>query len=296
MLKKVKIGKKSFFVTVPDAPGAKNFWDLVQKGGWEWETYKIFDQFLDKEHSYIDIGAWIGPTVLYGCQVARHCYAIEPDDVAFKILVENINLNPGLKSKIALFNGCISNVSGDEKLGTKTSFGDSMSSISFVEPTSYLTVKSLTLDEFAETNDIRDCNFIKMDIEGGESLVLPNMKTYLQKNRPTLFLSLHPFWFKDREQDSKRIMGVLRTYKHLYYADGRHLEPNRLHNILLSLDGGGCSILATNKWNFRMRLPYLFKALTHNLVYSALKNFRGKKTIIKNKGKITFGNDVSLNS
>jgi len=260
-LKKVKIGKKIFFVTIPDGSNEEKFWDLVGKGGWEWDTYRIFDQFIDKEHSYIDIGAFEGATVLYGSQIAKHCYAIEPDNVAFKILVENINLNPGLKSKITLFNGCIGNVSGDVKLGTMTKFGDSMSSISFAEPKNYLTVKSLTLDEFTETNNIRDCNFIKMDIEGGESLILPNIKAYLQKNSPTLFLSLHPFWFKDREQDSKQIMSALKTYKHLYYADGRHLKPNRLLNILLTLNNSNFSILATNKWNFSRRLPYLFKAI-----------------------------------
>jgi FkbM family methyltransferase len=272
--KKVKIRRTSFLVTERDAPGAEDFWDLVEKGGWEWDTYLIFDEFLDKDHSYIDIGAWIGPTVLYGSQVARHCYAIEPDDVAFKILVENINLNSGLRSKITLFNGCIGDLSGDVKLGTMTDFGDSMSSISFVEPRNYLTVQSLTLDEFTQKNDIRDCNFVKMDIEGGESLVLPSMKTYLQKNSPTLFLSLHPYWFKDKERDSKQIMDVLKTYKHLYYVDGRHLEPNRLLSMLLSLDSGDFSIAATNKWNFGRRLLHVFRARTHHLVYNTLARVR----------------------
>ena len=272
-MKKVKIGKVSFFVTGHDAPGAKNFWDSVQKGDWERETYGIFDQFMDKEHSYIDIGAWIGPTVLYGCQVAKHCYAIEPDNIAFKILVENINLNLGLKSKISLFNGCISNVSGDVKLGTKANFGDCESSITLAEPRSHLIVKSLTLEDFVEMNDIRDCNFIKMDIEGGESLVLPNSKTYLQKNTPTLFLSLHPFLFRDREQDSKQIIDVLKTYKHLYLLDGRHLKPTRLHNMLLSPDSHGCSIIATNKWNSRRRLKEGSKKLMVNKLHSAFLRF-----------------------
>jgi FkbM family methyltransferase len=266
MLKKVKIHNKIFSVTVHDGSNEEEFWDLVGKGYWEWDTYRVFDQFLDKEHSYIDIGAWIGPTVLYASQIAGHCYAIEPNGVAFKVLVENINLNPGLRSKITLFNGCIGNVSGDVKLGTMTSFEDSMSSISFAKPRSDVIVKSVTLDEFTKTNNIRDCNFIKMDVEGGESLILPSMKAYLQKNDPTLFLSLHPFWFKNREQDSKQVMDVLRIYEHLYYADGRRLQPNRLLNILLSLGNCNFSILATNKWNFGRRLPYILKARAHQLV------------------------------
>jgi len=75
-----KNGKK-FYVNT-----SKNewFWNQVETNLWEPDTFKIFDKFIDKEHSYIDIGAWIGPTVLYGCQISKHCYAIEPDPIAFK--------------------------------------------------------------------------------------------------------------------------------------------------------------------------------------------------------------------
>lgn len=71
------------------------------------------------------------------------------------------------------------------------------------------------------------------------------MRTYLEKNSPTLFLSLH-IGSKDREQDSKNIVSVLRIYKRLFCNDGRQLEPNQLQNMLLSLDSNIFSILATN--------------------------------------------------
>src|SRR6267143_3643123 len=66
------------------------FWRDLQKGKWEPSTFTIFDKFLNKQHSYIDIGAWWGPTVLYGCQLARHCYAVEPDPIAFQELKNNV--------------------------------------------------------------------------------------------------------------------------------------------------------------------------------------------------------------
>ena len=88
---KIKIEKndKTFFV---DSSNNTSFWAQLQVGVWEPETFKIFDIFLDKNHSYIDLGAWIGPTVLYGCQNAKFCYAVEPDPVAFKNLKNNIDL------------------------------------------------------------------------------------------------------------------------------------------------------------------------------------------------------------
>ena len=43
-----------------------DFWGKVQRNEWEPATFKIIKHFLDghSDASYIDFGAWIGPTVL----------------------------------------------------------------------------------------------------------------------------------------------------------------------------------------------------------------------------------------
>ena len=66
------------------------FWQEVASGAWESDTFAIFDRFLDQQHSYIDIGTWIGPTLLYGCQLARRTYGLEPDPIAFAELEANL--------------------------------------------------------------------------------------------------------------------------------------------------------------------------------------------------------------
>ena len=53
---------------------------------WEKETYRIFNKFLDSNYSYIDIGAWIDSTVLYGTHLAKKVYTIELDPIVFKEL------------------------------------------------------------------------------------------------------------------------------------------------------------------------------------------------------------------
>jgi len=164
---KITKNKITFFVNNHDGPGYKNFWILLEMGLWENSTFQIFNEFLDTEHSYIDIGAWIGPTVLYGCQLAKHCYAVEPDPVALKILQENIDLNPKLANNITLYRGCIGDSSGILRLGSNTHFGDSMTSLLFNKSNKSLDVQSLTFDDFIKRNNINDYSFIKMDIEGG---------------------------------------------------------------------------------------------------------------------------------
>ena len=258
-MKKVKKNKITFFVTGPDAPYSDDFWNKVEMDEWEDRTYRIFDVLLSKNHSYIDMGAWIGPTVLYACQLVQHCYALEPDPVAFNALTDNISLNPNLINKITLYNGCIWNVSEYVKLGTKTDFGDSRSSILFANSQSSIDVKSLTLDDFIKVNDIKNCNFIKIDIEGGEAIVLPNIKSYLQRNKPTLLLSLHPFAFNDKKNDLEAILDVLKIYKNIYNTNGRPLKLHQLFNILYSLEKDSFSVVTTDRWDYLKRLSYILK-------------------------------------
>lgn len=168
------------------------FWGNFERGAWEPDTQVVFKRFIDAQHSYIDIGAWIGPTLLLGCQLARRAYGIEPDPIAYPELVENMNNNQALTNNVQLFNICITPVSGKVSFGNGANGGDSMSSLLFSSEKTHWTVDGMNFQEWIEQNQINDCNFIKMDIEGGEYSVLPTMAAYLREHRPTLHLSLHP--------------------------------------------------------------------------------------------------------
>ncbi|KFM20080.1 FkbM family methyltransferase protein [Marine Group I thaumarchaeote SCGC AAA799-P11] len=221
---KIKIEKndKIFYV---DSSNNANFWAQLQVGIWEPETFKIFDIFLDKNHSYIDLGSWIGPTVLYGCQIAKFCYAIEPDPVAFRYLKNNVEINHTLCSQIRLSNQCITNFSGTVHLTPKDKKGgDSMSSIVFEKSSKSWKVQGITFQEFVLENSIKDCNFIKMDIEGGEFLVLPNMKEFLHREKPTIHLSLHTPLIKNPHDYLKNIYEIILEYDFVYDNKLKNLE------------------------------------------------------------------------
>ena len=87
---KISIGKLNFWV---NQDGYESYWKLVNQGKWEPETFSVFDSNINKQTLFIDIGGWIGPTTLYGAQLAKKTLSLEPDPVAFKRLEENLNLN-----------------------------------------------------------------------------------------------------------------------------------------------------------------------------------------------------------
>jgi len=224
-------------------------WSEFERGVWEPDTRLVFNRFIDAQHSYIDIGAWIGPTVLMGCPLAKCVYAIEPDPIAFPELVENIASNRPLTDNVKLFNICITPESGKKFFGSRGDGGDSMSSLLFSNGKTSWTVDGMNFEEWMEQNNIRDCSFIKIDIEGGEYSVIPTMSCYIKKHHPALYLSFHAC-FLGREvrgflagvrrcvyrlNSTLEVLKALKTYKYVYNPRGKITKsgadtlPSRLH-------------------------------------------------------------------
>jgi len=244
----IKKNDKTFFVTTKSIRW-KNFWEKrYTSGDWEPYTFQVLDTFLDSNHSYIDIGAWIGPTVLYGCQLAKHCYAFEPDPIAFKALKKNIKKNPTFASRVSLSKYCISDSCGKMYLSPKPGHegGDTLSSLVFEKSKMSWKVKSITLQQFILEHSITDCNFIKMDIEGGEFDALPSMSEFLKKEKPTLYLSLHPHLVSDPKKKLERIFEMLSMYNYIYDKQLHEIGKNFVVND--DLIKNAYEIIATDKF------------------------------------------------
>lgn len=180
----------------------RDFWRRVGDGLWEPQTFEVFHRFLRPDRSCIDIGAGIGPTVLYGAMLSRRVHALEPDPAAFAELAANVEANPALKPKISLYPYGISPESGPLRLyagglyfGEQSRFGDSMSGMLAAPGAAgqpNREVQGLDLERFLALNAIADCNFIKMDIGGGEYTVIPGLWRRLpQLGLPTLYVFFH---------------------------------------------------------------------------------------------------------
>ena len=88
----MEITKNNLSFTVTGSFSEKWF-SNKQFHNWEKNTFHILDHYADSNLNYIDVGAWIGPTVLYAAQRFNKVVAIEPDRLAFHRLVENLSVN-----------------------------------------------------------------------------------------------------------------------------------------------------------------------------------------------------------
>lgn len=239
--KKLLIYKNGKYFTVDSSKlRSYKFWNMYMNGIWEPGTLKIFDKFIDMNHSYIDIGSYIGPTVLYGCQLAKHCFAIEPDPIAFQELKNNIELNDHLKSHITLSRYCISNSIGTAKLFPPTERleygGAGVSSLIDLEGyKNFWEVQTTTVQQFIRSFSITDCNFIKIDIEGAEFDMIPSMSDYLKNQKPVVLIELHLALVKDPIKKLAIMFQTLDIYDHIYDVDLlKEIDRDDIINIDLS--------------------------------------------------------------
>ncbi|TDK50442.1 FkbM family methyltransferase [Antarcticimicrobium luteum] len=202
-------------------PYHSKFWRRASAGDWEPETFAVLDAHLSGGADYIDIGAWIGPTVLYAARKARHVWAFEPDATAFRYLAWNIELN-GLANISALPVA----LSGRTGIARMASFGgepgDSMSSLLNAGAAGGRDVVTLGWDRFAADADLSAVSLVKMDVEGAEFDLLPALLPWLRAQRPALYLSTHAPYLAEAERAAKMaaLAEALSFYASCRDADG----------------------------------------------------------------------------
>lgn len=173
----------------------RDFWRTFSDGSWEPHTTEILDTQLDTSTTFIDVGAWIGPTTLYGAQRAGRTIAIEPDPAAFKELKTNVQINcgRGWSENVELIEAAAWPVKEKVRVSNSMRFGDSMTSTLLDSSQNSFLAESVNIEDLVQDDmQMARSIFVKMDIEGGEFQLIKSLKTLLAYDQLGLLLSLHP--------------------------------------------------------------------------------------------------------
>jgi len=209
----------SFAVYENESPAIADFWQWDE---WEKYTYKYLKHFLDKDHSYIDIGVHLGQTILFGSQLCKTCYAIEPDPEAIRIIKRNIDLNDF--SNIDLITKAVGEDNKTIKLGcpeTCPDLGSSRTSQFFAEEANSFKVQSISLPTLIKEKEINDLNFIKIDVEGMEDTIIDTMWDI----HVPIFVEMHTPWLSQGKEGFDKIMKYLERYNQIYLFMGGEEKP-----------------------------------------------------------------------
>jgi FkbM family methyltransferase len=203
-----KINKNSEMFLIKNGENV-SFWKDVYEN-WEIETFNVFDNFLDKNKIFIDIGSWIGTTSMYGSRKSKYVYAIEADNKAFNDLTFNMKTN--CVNNYTLINNAIFNVNdieikfGKNKFLNNSKLNDSTSQIYLNENDPNLNdsvylINTITINKIIEKYNINasEISLIKVDIEGGEENILNDLLNINKLYKIPLYVSFHFDWWSDKD-------------------------------------------------------------------------------------------------
>lgn len=166
------------------------FWRAAARKRWEPATFRVLSETLTPDATYVDIGAWIGPTVLYAARLCREVWCFEPDPTALRHLLWNLDLND--IRNVTAFGVALSDAPGLLRLSTfGDARGDSRTSLLADEDAFSFNALALTWEQIRGLAEIPRPDLLKIDIEGAEFRLLPEMADYLRDERPPLYLSTH---------------------------------------------------------------------------------------------------------
>jgi FkbM family methyltransferase len=208
----VQIYGKNFEVASEPA----DFYGWVNEGRYDGE-WSILHTLLRPEHVFLDLGAWVGSHSLFASTIARRVVSVEPDPVAFRILQENVALNGNTIEpvRVAIGNeGTLTLGSGLLGASTTRANPEAGAGIGPWEPGQQFEIVCTTLSKFVETHGLHDPLFIKIDVEGAEEQIFQDFE-FFEQHRPTVYLELHPWWWKDEPKAWESVRRVAALYKNV---------------------------------------------------------------------------------
>jgi len=190
----------------------------------------VLSESLKVDSIYCDVGAWIGPTVIFAARKCKRVYCFEPDPVAYENLLRNIRLNE--LRNVMPFNMALTGFDGTCRLATfGKSLGDSMSStIDPGEGKPATCVPCMKWETAERVFGLDAVDFVKIDIEGGEFSLIPSLRDYLLRQRPTVYLSTHAPYLPecDRLPAMARVVDVMKIYGHCINEASVHIAVSGL--------------------------------------------------------------------
>lgn len=216
-IRQVNKRDESFYVQI-DNSSRDNFW-LSNYGTWENETFEIFDAYVKPNTIVLDIGAWIGPTVLYLVSLGADVIAVEADQEAANVLRNNINLN---QFQVKVIEKAIYKDNHGVYFGENLFRNDGMnaSTSQIVTESSgkpKYKIDSITFTELLQYVD-KETSLIKVDIEGGEEHILKDVLDFSFKNNVPAYISFHLTWWSQEGRNK------FREYEHIFLEFGQNVE------------------------------------------------------------------------
>ena len=247
----VKINSSTSFKMYSPGTVEENqlFWKGLEEG-WEKKSIELWMKLAQQSNVIFDIGANTGVYSLVAKAInpKSKVFAFEPLPAVFEILDKNNKLNNFDIQCVPL---AVSNFTGNANvfLEQNTDFAYSVtvnkSLLSEDTPQKELAIKTITLNEFIEKNNIEEIDLIKIDVETHEPEVLEGFNSYLKKFKPDMIIEA---WSEDTIDT---LNSILKDTEYLYF------DIDDKNGVITQKD----KVYVSSFWNYLVCKPQTAKYL-----------------------------------
>jgi FkbM family methyltransferase len=194
---------------------------LPFKKSFEYSTFKLSASHIKKNDVIIDVGANIGLlSIFYSKLVGTggRVFSFEPGSPTFNVLLDNIKNNRS--ENITSFHCAVSDKESEVMMdGPKNESGQG-DAYKYMLPMDQSPenrkniVKSYPLDSFDEIMQLPAVNFIKIDVEGAELLVLKGAEKLIRKFRPLIIFEMSGEWTQRFNYKPYEVFVLLNSYEY----------------------------------------------------------------------------------
>ena len=185
-----------------DATGYEPYWNSVAAGSWEPTTLDVINK-LQSGETFIDCGGWIGALTLAAASKGANVVVYEPNPIAATMLQNNIDINPGFDELVTVKQQALNTYSGKTKLFNSKvlGFNNSRSTLTVQEGLE-IEVPSVSIKEALTSDRWSDATLVKLDVEGTEFQILPDLCEHLKNRSIALLVEFHPTYFESKTLNS----------------------------------------------------------------------------------------------
>jgi FkbM family methyltransferase len=173
----------------------------------DWKEIRfIQENLISNGDTVCDVGANIGFTTMFmsKCATGVKAYGVEPNPINLEAFYKNIELNE-LENTVFVIPAAASTISGD-KIRLTVHPNSALASANEKQQT--YVAETVSLDEYFSAPDKQLPNFLKVDVEGAELLVLQGAKKILA-NCPKLAIEIHVVNFSDPLQTIHELFALI---------------------------------------------------------------------------------------
>lgn len=218
---------------------------FLREGAYEKSSIDCITKYLSKIQNhkcFVDIGANIGMVSLAILNRVDNVtvYSFEPGPHQLNLLKKNIAKNK-LKDKVKIYSEALCNKQGESSFSVHSHedvSGDGFIDTNRAGKTEIIKVKTDTFDNWWKNQGMPEIDFIKIDTEGAEYLILQGMAEFLKNYSPAMLIEIHPQNIKNYNHNIDDLIKLIKELNYKIYNNKNEVIDNSVLDILNSQNGG----------------------------------------------------------